>query len=195
LENLPRAGIIHRIDKETSGLLMIAKTLLAHTSLVAQLQARSIDREYVAVTQGRMTAGGKIDKPIGRHPTERLRYAVREDGKPAVTHYRVIERFARHTLVRVKLETGRTHQIRVHMAHIRYPLVGDPQYGGRFQLPAGCSDELKIVLRNFKRQALHAEKLGLIHPVTGEYCQWQAAMPIDMDELINTLKKNEQKLD
>jgi len=193
LERLPRAGIIHRIDKETSGLLMIAKTLPAHNSLVEQLQARTIHREYLAITQGRMTAGGTIDEPIGRHPVDRLRYAVREQGKSAVTHYRVIERLAQHTLIKVKLETGRTHQIRVHMAHIRYPLLGDPQYGGRFRLPAGCSEQLIEILRNFKRQALHAEKLGLIHPLSGEYCQWQIAIPNDMKTLLEALQENDTR--
>ncbi len=195
LETLPRAGIVHRIDKDTSGLLMIAKTLAAHNTLVEQLQARTIHREYLAITKGRMTAGGTIDEPIGRHPSDRLRFTVREQGKDAVTHYRVKERFTRHTLIQVKLETGRTHQIRVHMAHIRYPLVGDPLYGGRFQLPAGCSDELIEVLRGFKRQALHAEKLGLIHPLSGDYCQWQIAMPNDMETLVQVLQDNEDTKD
>ena len=195
LETLPRAGIVHRIDKETSGLLMIAKTLPAHTSLVEQLQARTIQREYLAITQGRMTAGGTVDEPIGRHPVDRLRYTVREQGKPAVTHYRVIERFTRHTLVQVKLETGRTHQIRVHMTHIRYPLLGDPLYGGRFQLPAGCSEQLAGILRGFKRQALHAKKLGLIHPLSGEYCQWQTTMPNDMEIVLQALQDNDDTTD
>ena len=195
LENLPRAGIVHRIDKETSGLLMIAKTLPAHNSLVEQLQARTIHREYLAITQRHMTAGATINEPIGRHPVDRLRYAVREQGKFAVTHYRVIERFCHHTLIQVKLETGRTHQIRVHMAHIHFPLVGDPLYGGRFQLPARCSEQLTGVLRNFKRQALHAEKLGLIHPLNGEYCQWQIAMPTDMEDLLLALQENEHTTD
>ncbi len=195
LETLPRAGIVHRIDKDTSGLLMIAKTLAAHNTLVEQLQARTIHREYLAITKGRMTAGGTIDEPIGRHPSDRLRFTVREQGKDAVTHYRVKERFTRHTLIQVKLETGRTHQIRVHMAHIRYPLVGDPLYGGRFQLPAGCSEELVEVLRGFKRQALHAEKLGLIHPLSGDYCQWQIAMPNDMETLVQVLQDNEDTKD
>lgn len=191
LATMPRAGIVHRIDKDTSGLLMIAKTLAAHNTLVEQLQARTIHREYLAIVKGRMTAGGTIDEPIGRHPSDRLRFTVRDQGKEAVTHYRVKERFTRHTLIQVKLETGRTHQIRVHMAHIRYPLVGDPLYGGRFQLPAGCSEELVEILCGFKRQALHAEKLGLIHPLSGEHCQWQVAMPNDMETLEQVLQKNE----
>lgn len=193
LETLPRAGIVHRIDKETSGLLMIAKTLQAHNSLVKQLQERSIEREYLAITKGRIIAGGTIDEPIGRHPTDRKRYAVRQTGKEAVTHYRVVERFARHTLIRVKLETGRTHQIRVHMAHIHFPLVGDPVYGGRFQLPPDCSEQLEAELRSFKRQALHAEKLGLLHPVTEEYCEWVQPMPDDMIRLLAALHENEPR--
>jgi 23S rRNA pseudouridine1911/1915/1917 synthase len=192
LETLPRAGIVHRIDKETSGLLMVAKTLQAHNSLTQQLQEREITREYLAVTRGRMTAGGSVDEPIGRHPTDRKRYTVRESGKFAVTHYRVVQRFTQYTLVQLKLETGRTHQIRVHMAHIRYPLFGDPVYGGRFQMPANCSPELEKELRSFKRQALHAAKLGLQHPVTDEYIEWEQPLPDDMVRLINALTKNEQ---
>lgn len=191
LETLPRAGIVHRLDKETSGLLMIAKTLQAHNSLTQQLQEREITREYLAVTRGRMTAGGTIDEPIGRHPTDRKRYTVRESGRFAVTHYRVVQRFAHHTLVQLMLETGRTHQIRVHMAHIRYPLLGDPVYGGRFQMPPNCGAELEKELRGFKRQALHAVKLGLQHPVTDEYCEWEQPLPDDMVRLIKALTENE----
>lgn len=192
LETLPRAGIVHRIDKETSGLLMIAKTLQAHNSLTSQLQDRDITREYLAITRGRMTAGGTVDEPIGRHPTDRKRYAVRENGKHAVTHYRVGQRFTRHTLVQVKLETGRTHQIRVHMAHIRFPLLGDQVYGGRFQMPPDCSEQLEKELRSFKRQALHAAKLGLQHPVTDEYCEWEQPLPDDMTRLLEALADNER---
>ncbi|MEE9356328.1 MAG: 23S rRNA pseudouridine(1911/1915/1917) synthase RluD [Methylococcaceae bacterium] len=188
LATLPRAGIVHRIDKDTSGLLMIAKTLQAHHSLVEQLQARTIDREYLAVTQKRMTAGGTIDEPIGRHPVDRKRYAVTTHGKTAVTHYRVVERYNQFTMIRVKLETGRTHQIRVHMAHVRYPLLGDPVYGGRFKLPSNCPQQLEVILRQFKRQALHAGKLGIIHPTTGEYCPWEAPLPEDMQQLVDALK-------
>lgn len=191
LNVLPRAGIVHRLDKDTSGLLMIAKTLPAHTSLVEQLQERSITREYLALVKGWMTAGGTVDEPIGRHPTDRKRNAVRRDGKEAITHYRLEQRFKRHTLIRVKLETGRTHQIRVHMSHIHYPLVGDPVYGGRFQMPADCNPALAEALRAFKRQALHAARLGLEHPETGEYCEWEQEMPEDMQNLIDLLAANE----
>ena len=193
LGTLPRAGIVHRIDKETSGLLMIAKTLQAHNSLTRQLQEREITREYLAVVKGRMTAGGAVDEPIGRHPTDRKRYVVRESGKVAVTHYRVIQRFTHHTFVQLMLETGRTHQIRVHMAHIRYPLLGDPVYGGRFQMPPNCSPELEQILRGFKRQALHAAKLGLQHPVTDEYLEWEQPLPEDIALLIQALSENEPK--
>jgi 23S rRNA pseudouridine1911/1915/1917 synthase len=191
LNTLPRAGIVHRIDKDTSGLLMVAKTLQAHNSLVEQLQERSITREYLALVKGWMTAGGTVDAPIGRHPVDRKRNAVRRDGKEAVTHYRLEQRFKRHTLIRVKLETGRTHQIRVHMAHINYPLVGDQVYGGRFQMPADCSPALAAAFRNFKRQALHATKLGLEHPETGEYLEWELPMPEDMRHLLTLLAENE----
>jgi 23S rRNA pseudouridine1911/1915/1917 synthase len=192
LETLPRAGIVHRIDKETSGLLMIAKTLQAHNSLTQQLQDREITREYLAICKGRMTAGGTVDEPIARHPTDRKRYAVKESGKEAVTHYRVVQRFTHHTFVQLKLETGRTHQIRVHMAHIRYPLLGDPVYGGRFQMPPNCSEQLEKQLRSFKRQALHAAKLGLMHPVTDEYCEWEQPLPEDMANLLEALAENER---
>jgi 23S rRNA pseudouridine1911/1915/1917 synthase len=188
LAGIPRCGIVHRLDKDTSGLLMAAKTLPAHKSLVAQLQARSVHREYLALVQGAMTGGGTVDEPIGRHATDRKRFAVRFEGKLAVTHYRIEERFPNHTLLRVKLETGRTHQIRVHLAHIHYPLVGDPVYGGRLRMPAGAGEELAAVLRNFRRQALHAAVLGLVHPATGEYCEWQSDLPADFAELLEALR-------
>ena len=191
LDTLPRAGIVHRIDKDTSGLLMVAKTLQAHNSLVEQLQERSIHREYLALVKGWMTAGGTVDEPIGRHPVDRKRNAVRRGGKEAITHYRLEQRFKRHTLIRVKLETGRTHQIRVHMSHINYPLVGDQVYGGRFQMPADCNPALADALRNFKRQALHAAKLGLEHPETGDYCEWEQPIPEDMQNLLKLLAENE----
>lgn len=188
LANLPRAGLIHRLDKDTSGLLLIAKTLQAHTYLVKQLQKRRIHREYRAVVTGVMTGGGTIDAAIGRHSHQRKRMAIQEEGKPAVTHYRVIERFKHHTYIRVILETGRTHQIRVHMSHIHYPIVGDPVYGGRFQLPPKASDPLKAMLRGFKRQALHAFKLELLHPVTKEPCVFEVDIPNDLKELLDVLK-------
>ncbi len=189
LAGIARSGIVHRIDKDTSGLLMVAKTLRAHKSLVDQLQVHSIDREYLALAQGYLTAGGTVDEPIGRHPTDRKRFAVRQDGKPSVTHYRIAERLPGHTLLRVKLETGRTHQIRVHLAHIRHPLLGDPVYGGRLRLLPGGNQELGTVLRGFRRQALHAEKLGLEHPTTGEWCEWSVDIPADMQILLETLRQ------
>lgn len=191
--SLPRAGIVHRLDKETSGLLMIAKTLKAHYSLVRQLQDRSVHREYLAIVRGHLIAGGRVDEPIGRHPRDRKRFAVSLAGKPAVTHYRVVERFRHYTLLRVKLETGRTHQIRVHLAHIHFPLVGDPVYGGRFQISPDCGDDLERELRNFRRQALHAEKLGIVHPDTGDYCEWLQPIPDDMSRLVTALYANEQR--
>lgn len=167
LAALPRAGIIHRLDKETSGLMLVARTLAAHTRLVRQLADREISREYEAVCVGVLTAGGTVDRPLARHPVDRKRMAVRDDGKPAVTHYRVIERFRAHTHVRVTLETGRTHQIRVHFAWLRHPLVGDPVYGGRLAIPAGASPGLETALRRFRRQALCATRLEFAHPTTG----------------------------
>ncbi|WP_277400287.1 23S rRNA pseudouridine(1911/1915/1917) synthase RluD [Candidatus Vondammii sp. HM_W22] len=189
LIQLPRAGIVHRLDKETSGLLVVARTIGVHRFLVEKLQAREFEREYHAIVTGVMTAGGTVDEPIGRHPVHRTRMAVVFNGKPAVTHYRALERFRAHTYVKVKLETGRTHQIRVHLAHIRYPLVGDPVYSGRLRLPAGSSEQLKDELRNFKRQALHARCLGLVHPGTGEYMEWEAPVPEDMECLLAVLRQ------
>ncbi|WP_280569681.1 23S rRNA pseudouridine(1911/1915/1917) synthase RluD [Chromohalobacter sp. 296-RDG] len=185
---LPRAGIVHRLDKDTTGLMVVAKTLSAHASLVEQLQARTVSREYDAVVTGRMTAGGSVDEPIGRHPKDRKRQAVTPSGKPAVTHYRVVERFPSHTHVRCQLETGRTHQIRVHMAHRRFPLIGDPTYAGRLKMPAGASEALKDVLRHFPRQALHARKLAFVHPGTGEAVEFRAALPEDMLMLLDFLR-------
>lgn len=190
LARIPRAGIVHRLDKETSGLLVVARTLAAHKSLIEQLQARSLKREYRAIAQGVMTAGGTVDQPIGRHPTNRIRMAVVASGKPAVTHYRVLERFRAHSYLKVNLETGRTHQIRVHMAHIRHPLLGDPLYGGRFRIPRGVNEETVEALRQFKRQALHAQTLGLVHPESGEFVEWSAPLPDDFQQILELLRQD-----
>ena len=193
IDQVPRAGIVHRLDKDTTGLMVVAKTIPAQTHLVEQLQAREISREYEAVVIGTMVAGGVVDKAIGRHPTKRTSMAVREMGKPAVTHYRVIEKFREHTHLRLKLETGRTHQIRVHMSHMRFPLVGDQLYGGRPRLPKGATSELVDTLRGFKRQALHAAQLGLHHPISGEWLQWQAPLPQDFVDLVAVLQDDTQQ--
>lgn len=190
LASLPRAGLIHRIDKDTSGLLVVARTLEAHTTLTRELAAREIHREYLALCVGRLTGGGTIDKPIGRHRTDRLRMAIRSDGREAVTHYRLAERFAAHTLLRVQLETGRTHQIRVHLAHLGYPLVGDPLYGGRRQLTAGASEAVRAALAGFRRQALHAARLELTHPATGEAMSFEAPLPEDFAHLLAVLRQD-----
>jgi len=189
LGRLPRAGIVHRLDKDTTGLLVVAKTMQAHKSLVDQLQARRVNREYRALVQGRLITGGAVDAPIGRHSSERTRMAVIAGGRPAVSHYRVLERFAAHTLLAVRLETGRTHQIRVHMAHIRHPLVGDRTYGGRPRLPTGLSPELTGALQAFPRQALHAIALGLRHPQTGETMHWEVPMAEDLQVLLDLLRQ------
>ena len=189
LAELPRAGIVHRIDKDTSGLLVVAKTLESHTWLVRELQERRITREYLCVAEGGFTAGGTVDAPIGRHPRNRLKMAVKDGGKAAVSHYRVEQRFRHHTVLRVQLETGRTHQIRVHMAHLRHPLVGDQLYAGRPKLPAGITPELRCFLQDFRRQALHARLLRLQHPVSGELMCWTSPVPEDMRELMARLEK------
>ena len=191
LESIPRGGIVHRLDKDTTGLMVVAKTLAAHTDLVAQLQARTVSREYEAVVTGTMIGGGLVDQPIGRHPRQRVKMAVVSDGKEARTHYRVLQRFAGHTHIRLKLETGRTHQIRVHMASIKHPIVGDEVYGGRFKIHKGVSDQLRETLQNFGRQALHARELGLIHPHSGEFVSWNTELPDDMQLLLKALL-NEQ---
>ena len=190
LAALPRAGLVHRLDKDTTGLLVVARSLRAHTALVEQLQARAIEREYLAVVNGIPVAGGTVDAPMGRHPVDRQRMAVTPGGKPAVTHYRVLRRFRAHALLRVKLETGRTHQIRVHMAHNRLPLLGDPVYGGRPRVPPGASPRCLETIQQFRRQALHAERLALTHPVTGERREWQAELPADLAELIAALAED-----
>ncbi|GAB3478549.1 23S rRNA pseudouridine(1911/1915/1917) synthase RluD [Marinomonas epiphytica] len=189
--HIPRAGIVHRLDKETTGLMVVAKTLAAQTDLVAQLQERSMGREYEAITIGLMTGGGIVDEPIGRHPHNRQKQAVEPvNGKDAVTHYRLVTRYKNHTHIRLKLETGRTHQIRVHMAHIQYPLVGDPQYAGRLKMPKACSEPLQEELRGFRRQALHAKRLELSHPITGEWMEWEIDLPEDMQKLLQALKQD-----
>lgn len=190
LAQIPRAGIVHRLDKDTTGLMVVARTLEAHTALVRAIEAREVEREYEAVCLGVMTGGGVVDAPIGRHPVDRVRMAIREDGRDAVTHYRVVRRFRGHTHVRCKLETGRTHQIRVHMAHIKYPLVGDNVYGGRLLLPKGASPELIEALRGFKRQALHAARLAFEHPISGKQIECEAPLPADMRELIEVLARD-----
>lgn len=198
LSTIPRAGIVHRLDKDTTGLMVVAKNLTAQADLVAQLQARSVHREYEAIVGGVLVSGGTIDAPIGRHPRDRKRQAVLKPlsaakssgpngGKEAITHYRVLQRFRAHTHVRCLLETGRTHQIRVHMAHIQHPLLGDPVYGGRFKIPAGATADFIDYLRNFPRQALHARRLELQHPRSGELLQWQTELPADMRQLLQYL--------
>jgi 23S rRNA pseudouridine1911/1915/1917 synthase len=188
LIHIPRAGIVHRIDKDTTGLLMVAKSLQAHHSLISQLQERTVVREYQAIACGVFTAGGTVDAPVGRHHIDRKRMAVSQNGKPAVTHYRIEERFRAHTHLRCKLETGRTHQIRVHMAHIRHPLLGDPLYSGRFKTPKGMTDSCLAALQNTRRQALHAGLLGFDHPTTGEAVSWQIPLPDDMQRLLELLR-------
>jgi len=185
LAEVPRAGIVHRLDKDTSGLLVVAKTLTAQTALVRQLEARSVQREYLALVHGEMTRTGKVDAPVGRHPTQRVKMAVTESGKPAVTHYQIEKQFPSCTLLRCRLETGRTHQIRVHMAHLKHPLVGDRVYVKGAQK---CVPQLRELLAGFPRQALHATRLALDHPVNGERMEWQAPLPQDMQQLLKQIK-------
>lgn len=190
LAGLPRAGIVHRLDKDTSGLLLVAKTLAAHTALVRELAARRIEREYRAVCCGVLTGGGRIDAPLGRHRVHRTRMAVRPAGRPAVTHYRVLQRFAAHTYISVSLETGRTHQIRVHFAAERHPLLGDPVYGGRLRLPPGADEDLAAVLRGLRRQALHASRLAFPHPATGERLECRSPLPADLVAVLEALARH-----
>jgi 23S rRNA pseudouridine1911/1915/1917 synthase len=190
LATLPRAGIVHRLDKDTSGVMVVARSLQAQTALVEQLSAREVRRQYLAVVVGALVSGGTVNAPIDRHPRDRLRQAVREDGREAITHYRLRERFRAHTLLECRLETGRTHQIRVHMAHIKHPIVGDPLYGGPLKLPRGATTELVDALRGFRRQALHAETLEFAHPITGETVRCQAPMPADLQALVATLRED-----
>jgi 23S rRNA pseudouridine1911/1915/1917 synthase len=188
LASVPRAGIVHRLDKDTTGLLVVAKTLEAHRSLVAQLQSRQVHREYRALVIGEVVAGGRIEAPVGRHPTQRTRMAVVANGRPAITHYRVLERFAGHSLLAVELETGRTHQIRVHMAHRQHPLVGDRAYGGRPRPPKEASAALVEALQTFPRQALHALRLGLEHPTLGVAMRWESPLPADLAGLLERFR-------
>ncbi|KAE9529436.1 23S rRNA pseudouridine(1911/1915/1917) synthase RluD [Testudinibacter aquarius] len=190
IAEVPRAGIVHRLDKDTTGLMVVAKTIPAQTRLVYALQKRRITREYEAVAYGIMTKGGTINQPMSRHPTKRTHMAVHPMGKPAVTHYRIMERFRNYTRLRLRLETGRTHQIRVHMAHIAHPLLGDQVYGGRPRPPKGASEEFLTVLRHFQRQALHAVMLRLEHPISGEVMEWHAPLPEDFVELVDALKQD-----
>jgi 23S rRNA pseudouridine1911/1915/1917 synthase len=192
LTALPRAGIVHRLDKDTSGLMVVARTLQAHQDLVAQLQERSVSRTYEAIVQGVLTAGGTVNAPMGRHPANRQKRAVSQgpDAREAVTHYRVKQRYRSYTHLQCKLETGRTHQIRVHLSHIGHPIVGDQLYGGRMKTPKGASGEFLAFLQGFKRQALHAKALGVLHPVSGEYLEWECALPTDMQQLLVLLEQD-----
>ncbi len=193
IDSVPRAGIVHRLDRDTTGLMVVAKTLQAHADLVAQLQARDVHREYDAVVMGSMTGGGKVEEPMGRHPQQRTKMAVVQfGGKEAITHYRLQKRYRDHCHVRCFLETGRTHQIRVHMAYIRHPLVGDATYAGRPRLPKGASDALVNMLRSFPRQALHARKLELEHPISGDTMSWEVPLPDDMQALLAVLDAEEK---
>ncbi|BBB31293.1 23S rRNA pseudouridine(1911/1915/1917) synthase RluD [Neptunomonas japonica] len=192
---VPRAGIVHRLDMDTTGLMVVAKTIQAQTELVGQLQDRSMGREYEAVAQGVMTGGGCVEEPIARHPKNRLKMGVVKGGKEAVTHYRLLEKFRNHTHIRLKLETGRTHQIRVHMAHINYPLAGDQLYGGRFRMPKGATEEVQETLLGFKRQALHAKKLELWHPTSRELMSWEIDLPEDFQCLLAALERDVKDFD
>jgi 23S rRNA pseudouridine1911/1915/1917 synthase len=188
LARVPRAGLVHRLDKDTTGLLIVARTLAVHARLVAALQAREIGREYLALCAGRPTGGATIDKPIGRHRTHRTRMSVRSDGREAITHYTIEERFRGHTLLRVQLETGRTHQIRVHLAHAGLPVFGDPEYGGRARQLSGASVALRALMQGFRRQALHAQRLTLVHPATGKERSFEAPLPADFKALLTALR-------
>ncbi len=188
LDQVPRAGIVHRLDKDTSGLLVIARTPQSHTSLVKQLQTRDMHREYVTIVSGVMTAGGTIDQPIGRHPKHRTRMAIVKNGRTAITHYRIIRKYRHHTQLQVNLETGRTHQIRVHMTWYHHPIIGDPVYGAKKQLVKGMDSNLANIVTAFPRQALHARAIQLLHPHSDELMTWEAPIPEDITELIDSLK-------
>jgi len=189
LFKLDRAGIVHRLDKNTSGLMVVARSEKAQKNLVEQLQTHTVSREYSAIVYGHMISGGSVDEPIGRDSRDRIKQAVTESGKHALTHYRVIDRFAHHTHVKAILETGRTHQIRVHLSHIGYPLIGDPMYGGKIRFPKKADEALKDALKGFKRQALHAKKLTIVHPISGETMSWKAPLPDDMLALLDVLSE------
>ncbi|MNV08100.1 Ribosomal large subunit pseudouridine synthase D [compost metagenome] len=193
MAKVPRAGVVHRLDKDTSGVMVVARTVQAQTALVEQLSAREVHRQYLAVVVGALVSGGSVDAAIDRHPRDRLKMGVREDGKDAVTHYRLRERFRAHTALECRLETGRTHQIRVHMAHLKHAIIGDPLYGGALKLPKGASDELVAQLRGFKRQALHAETLEFVHPITGETISNSAPPPADMLALMQALREDSKR--
>jgi 23S rRNA pseudouridine1911/1915/1917 synthase len=195
LAQLPRAGIVHRLDKDTTGVMMVARNLTAHNHLVDQFQERLVKKKYVAVTQGVITAGRSIITGIGRHPINRKKMSVQEQGKESITHFKVRQKFKHHSLVDVELETGRTHQIRVHMAHIQHPLVGDPVYAGRLKIPAGVSEKLSNKLKSFKRQALHAETLSFTHPRDHRICEFRAELPDDMKTLIEVLDQEKSIVD
>jgi 23S rRNA pseudouridine1911/1915/1917 synthase len=192
LAAIPRAGIVHRIDKDTTGLMVVARNFRSHKYLVDQIQKHEVTREYQAVVFGVMTGGGMVDQPIGRHPRDRIKMAVRENGREAVTHYRLLKRFREHSHIKVQLETGRTHQIRVHMSHLRHPIVGDPVYAGRHRVPPGAQPELVEYLQAFKRQALHAWRLSFIHPESGEEVTYEAPLPDDMQQLLGLLQADLQ---
>ncbi len=192
LAEIPRAGIVHRLDKDTTGVMVVARNLRAHKYLVDQIQKHEVEREYQAVVFGVLTGGGMVDQPIGRHPRDRIKMAVRENGREAVTHYRLLKRFREHSHVKVQLETGRTHQIRVHMSHLRHPIVGDPVYAGRHRVPAGALPELLEYLQHFKRQALHAWRLSFSHPESGEEVSYEAPLPDDMQQLLTLLENDLQ---
>jgi 23S rRNA pseudouridine1911/1915/1917 synthase len=187
LAKLDRAGIVHRLDKNTSGLMVVAKNSKSQKNLVDQLQQHSVKREYSAIVYGHMISGGKVDEPIGRHPRDRVKQAVIRSGKDAITHYRVVDRYDNHTHVKAILETGRTHQIRVHLSHIGHPLIGDPTYGGRLRFPKKAKQDLKDALKAFERHALHSKKLTLKHPRTGDSMTWKIDLPEDMKHLLEVL--------
>ncbi len=193
LASVPRAGIVHRLDKDTTGLMVVARNLPSHKYLVDQIQRRDVHRQYQALVHGVMTGGGTVDAPVGRHAHDRTRMTVRDDGRPSVTHYRVLQRFRVYSHIHLELETGRTHQIRVHMQHLRHPVVGDPVYAGRPRIPPEADTAFIEQLRNFGRQALHAWKLSLIHPVSGEEIGWQADLPEDIQTLLTAMQDDLEK--